>query len=115
MILKSYSKSGIHSIKEVASDHSGDEAKSPINVNSMVARTPSPGGNNTSKDGDLVALRNKKNEVEAVEATQGQHRFKRISHLAESVFGDTIVQQPSSSPTSLSRKDSTASVGCFLK
>lgn len=51
----------------------------------MVASTPE----NERKNKDLVTMNNEKN----ITATTGADKFKRISQLAESVFGDTIVQK----------------------
>lgn len=60
-------------------------ANSTIDVDAMVASTPE----NERKNKDLVAINNEKN----ITATTGPDKFKRISQLAESVFGDTIVQK----------------------
>ena len=60
-------------------------ANSTIDVDAMVASTPE----NERKNKDLVAINNEKN----ITATTGRDKFKRISQLAESVFGDTIVQK----------------------
>ena len=74
-----------------STDHSGISSAdtSPVRkhfpVNALVASTPE----NERKSKDLVSINNEKN----ITATTGPDKFKRISQLAESVFGDTIVQK----------------------
>lgn len=126
MTLKSYSKSGgeITTINELTSDNSEDETKKKKNLKLSPSKTTTT----TTSDINKPATNNNKNNInkdrkdrdnnqkndQIVEATTGENRFKRISQLAESVFGDTIVQQPSSNQPGLSRKNSSASVSIFI-
>ena len=55
----------------------------PININAMVASTPE-----TER-----RIKNTISSEKDISATTGPDKYKRISQLAESVFGDSIVQQ----------------------
>lgn len=54
---------------------------------------------NAAENGDV-------NHDEIAQATTGENRYKRISQLAESVFGDKIVQNGKTKETAIQRKES---------
>ena len=65
--------------------------KNSINVSKMVAGTPSPKSKHRK---NIIAKSGSEQEpYDNMEVTGGKNRYKRISQLAESVFGEKIVQQ----------------------
>jgi len=99
--LKSYSK------KPESNGNLLQEQKNTINVSSMVAKTPSPKTRKRNENNKQPLGNGNVQPLNSMDATNGENRYKRISMLAESVFGDKIVQQGgSSAPGHRSRKES---------
>ena len=87
--------------------------KNCINVSKMVSSSPKSNKRTENENNKRIVKNGTGSEQEPydnMEVTGGKNRYKRISQLAESVFGDKIVQQgsekKSSSSSNVSRKES---------
>lgn len=90
--------------------------KNSINVSKMAALSSPESNKRTENENNKKIIKNgtttEQEPYDNMEVTGGKNRYKRISQLAESVFGDKIVQQGTdtttgkSSSNNVSRKES---------
>lgn len=116
IVLKSFERAHLSNGSISHSDQSGLSSSdssptkthfpaSPIDVNNLVARTPE---RERKKNEENTELKN------GINPSTGQDKFKRISQLAEAVFGDTIVQSTGQAREAQLRENLTESEKCHF-
>ena len=85
--MKSFTK------KQEINGNALEDEKNAINASRKVEAQKKTSPKLRSRDHKLTNGNTGNEPFENMEASKGQQRYKRISQLAESVFGDSIVQE----------------------